>query len=584
MSSIPPPASSFRATRARARSLEQEPTLPSAVRPEGPAATASGRSANPGTAGASRPQRVDLARPPFAVRVLNHLTFGATPESIAEFNALGANDTARLTAFVDAQLNPAAISDSALDSRLAAAGYTTLGKSLTQLWTEHFRNADFGIRILPGREAQRAALVRAMYSQRQLQEVAVDFWHNHFNVHIGNSNVAPVLPHYLRDVLRANAFGNFRTMLEAVAQSTAMLYYLNNNTNTRSGPNENFARELMELHTFGTENYLGFLTPNQVPPCPEDPSFPIGYTDLDVYDTAAAFTGWTLADGRNGTADTGVFAYVQSLHDAGPKQVLGMYLLPEQPIMKDGRDILDRLVRHPRVAKNICAKLVRRFVGDLPDQSLIDSAAQVFLTNVQSPDQLRLVLRHILLSQELRNSWGRKRRRPFESIVAALRALGSTWTLQPTSARSDDFMRRLGATGHVPYNWPAPNGFPDIAPAWSGSNGMVMTWRMLNWLTETSDDAGAPLCPVLALSRSGVASWTANNLVDFWSTRLLGRVLTGQRRQQIVGFMAQNGDPATYVIEDTDTRVSADMKRHYNQQRLRSMVSLILMSPEFMSR
>ena len=107
---------------------------------------------------------------------------------------------------------------------------------------------------------------------------------------------------------------------------------------------------------------------------------------------------------------------------------------------------------------------------------------------------------------------------------------------------------------------------------------------MLNWPTETNDDGGAPLCPVLAPSRSRVASWTAVNLVDFWSQRLLGRVLTGQRRQQIVGFMAQDGDPASYVIEDTDSRASTDMKRHYNQQRLRSMVSLILMSPEFMSR
>ncbi len=587
MSPTPPSASPVRASALRSRAVESEPVLP--TRPGehgGPAGTAptAGRSVAPNTAGSRRPQRVDLARPPFAVRMLNHLTFGATAASIAEFNALGANDTARLTAFVDAQLNPSAINDSALDTRLTAAGYTTLNKSLAQLWTEHYRNADFGIRTLPGRETQRAALVRATYSRRQLQEVMTDFWHNHFNVHVGNSNAAPVFPHYVRDVIRANAFGNFRTMLEAVAQSTAMLYYLNNNSNTRAGPNENFARELLELHAFGAENYLGFVSPSQVPPCPEDPSFPIGYTDLDVYDTAAAFTGWTVADGRNGTADTGTFAYVQSLHDAGPKLVLGMYILPEQPIMKDGRDILDRIVRHPRVAKYVCGKIVRRFVGDMPDQSLIDSAAQIFLANVQSPDQLRQVLRHILLSQELRNSWGRKRRRPFESIVAALRALGSTWTLAPSGSRSDDFMRRLGSTGHVPYNWPAPNGFPDIAPAWSGSNSMVMTWRTLNWLTETNDDSGAPLCPVLALSRSGVATWTANNLVDFWSNRLLGRVLTGQRRQQIVGFMAQNGDPANTVIEDTDVRVSSDMKRHYNQQRLRSMVSLILLSPEFMSR
>lgn len=107
-----------------------------------------------------------------------------------------------------------------------------------------------------------------------------------------------MFPHYTRDVIRAHAKGNFRAMLEAVAQSTAMLYFLDNINNSRSGPNENFARELLELHTFGAENYLGFTDPFQVPPCPEDPAYPIGYTDIDVYETAAAFTGWSAKDGH----------------------------------------------------------------------------------------------------------------------------------------------------------------------------------------------------------------------------------------------------------------------------------------------
>ena len=580
----PSPASQFRAESVRTHTVETDPARPGAARDTTATPPASGRGVNPGTGGGSRPYRVDLAKPPFAVRVLNHLTYGATPELINEFNTPGLTDAARLAAFIDRQMDPASIDDSALEARLTAGGYTTLNKTLAQLWTEHYRNSDFNIRTRPGREVQRAALVRAVHSRRQLQEVMVDFWQNHFNVHVGNSNAAAVYPHYNRDVIRANVFGNFRVMVEAVGSSTAMLYYLNNNSNTRSGPNENYARELMELHTFGAENYLGFVSPADVPPCPEDPSFPIGYTDLDVYDTAAAFTGWTIADGRNGTADTGQFAYVQSVHDAGPKLVLGMYILPEQPIMKDGRDILDRVCRHPRVARHICRKLVQYFVGDIPDASLIESAAQIWLANWQSPSQIRLTLRHILLSPEFQSSWGRKRRRPFEQMAAALRGMLSEWTLLPYSSRSDDFMRRLGSTGHVPYNWPAPNGFPDIAPAWAGSNSMVMTWRMLNWLTETSDDTGAPLSPVLAMTRGRVATWTADNLVDFWSRRLLGRTLTGQRRQQIVGFMAQNGNPATYVIEDSDVSSRSDMKRHYNHQRLRSMVSLILMSPEFASR
>ena len=543
--------------------------------------------AGQGSAAISQAQLVTLQRAPFAVRVLNHLTAGATTASIAEFNALGANDTARLTAFVDQQLNPAAINDSALDTRLNGAGYTTLNKSLPQLWADH--------RIIttdssaPARETQRAALVRAVYSRRQLQEVMVDFWQNHFNVAISNGNAAPVYVHYNRDVIRANAFGNFRSILEAVGQSTAMLYYLNNASNSRSGPNENYARELLELHTFGAENYLGFVNPLQVPPAPEDPSYPIGYTDLDVYDTAAAFTGWTVKDGRNGfpAENDGTFAYRQAMHDAGPKQVLGMYILPEQAAMKDGRDIYDRLASHPRVAKYICKKLIRRFVSDRPEQSLIDSAAAVFRSNWQNPNQLRLTLRHILLSNAFIHGWGQKNRRPFELMAAALRTCGSDWTIKGVSeGRSNDFMSRLANTGHAPYDWAAPNGYPDVGVSWGGSNNVVTSWKMLSWLTEAQDTDAAltPLLPILAQSRANVASWTANNLVNYWCQRILGYQPIASRRQVLVSFLAQNGDPATYVITDTDSSATTDLKRHYNHQRIRSLVSMILMSPEFMSR
>jgi uncharacterized protein (DUF1800 family) len=536
----------------------------------------------------SRALLVTLQRAPFAVRVLNNLTTAATAASIAEFNALGANDSARLTAFVDQQMNPASIDDSALEARLSAAnGYTTLQKSLPQLWADHaLVTTDSSA---PARETQRAAVMRAAYSRRQLQETLVDFWQNHFNVAIGNSSAASVYVHYNRDVIRANVFGNFRSLMEAVGQSTAMMYYLNNRSNSRSGPNENYARELLELHAMGAENYLGFVNPSQVPPAPEDPNYPIGYTDLDVYDTAAAFTGWTVKNGGNGfpTENDGTFVYRQAMHDAGPKQVLGMYILPEQAAMKDGRDIYDRLATHPRVAKFICKKLIRRFVSDNPDPGLIDSAAAIFRANWQHPNQIRLTLRHILLSNHFMNAWGQKNRRPFELVAAALRTGGSDWTIKGISeSRSNDFMSRLAATGHAPYDWAAPNGYPDVGVTWAASNNMVTTWRMLTWLTETrdTDAAATPLLPILALSRSNVATWTANNLVDFWCQRLLGYLPVASRRQVLVSFLAQNGDPASYVITDTDASATTDLKRHYNQQRIRSMVAMILMSPEFMTR
>ena len=415
----------------------------------------------------------------------------------------------------------------------------------------------------------------------------VNFWHDHFNVLGTDFSVGPVFVHYDRDVIRANAKGNFRTMLEGVAQSTAMLYYLDNINNSRSGPNENFARELLELHTLGAENYLGFMDPFQVPPCPEDPAYPIGYTDIDVYETSAAFTGWSAKNGhwQFPTENDGTFVYRQSWHDAGPKFLLGMLIYPEQPALKDGRDVLDRLASHPRVAKFICKKLIRRFISDTPKQALIDSAAAIFRANWQAPDQIERVMRHLLNSDDFINSFGQKNRRPFDAAVAAMRTLGGDWTIRLDHGRSNDFMWLYGFTGHAPYNWPAPNGYPDTGLAWSGSNSFAMTWRVLGWLTETRD-SDVPLHPIVDITRANVpvANWTANNLVTWWCTRLLGYQPEAARKQALVAFMAQNGDPNTYVITDTNTWQGSDLKRHYNHERLRGLVALILMTPEFMSR
>ncbi|KAF1718089.1 hypothetical protein CSC74_04120 [Pseudoxanthomonas yeongjuensis] len=549
-------------------------------------AETSASSASHSRSSMSNPRLRTLAKPGFAVRALNNLSYGATPTSIAEFNALGGNDFQRLANWVDWQLDWTSIDDSALDARLASAGYTTLGKSLTQLWADHIKaDPEYDVRMRPAWEVQRAAYVRATHSRRQLREVIANFWHAHFNVMGSDFSAGPVFVHYDRDVIRANATGNFRTMLEAVASSTSMLYYLDNLNNSRAGPNENFARELLELHTLGVDNYLGFMDPFLVPKCPEDPAYPIGYTDIDVYETSAAFTGWSAKNGHweFPAENDGTFVYRQSWHDAGPKFLLGMMVYPEQPALKDGRDVLDRLASHPRVAKFICKKLIRRFINDTPKQALIDSAAAIFRANWKHPQQIEITLRHILNSDDLYNSWGQKIRRPFEATVAAMRVLGQDWTLRLDHGKSDEFMWRVGYTGHTAYNWPSPNGYPDTAVSWSGANSFAMTWKLLNWMTETKD-AEVPMSPILDATRAGVASWTADNLVAFWCRRVLGYQPTAARKSVLARFMAQNGNAATDVIADTDEWSANDLKKHYNQQRLRSMVSLILLSPEFQTR
>ena len=523
----------------------------------------------------------DLAKPPAWVRAYQRLTWGITPGARQAFDALGANDVARYEAMVEQQLAWESIDDSACDARLLDAGYTTLAKPLTQLWAEHVvAPPDYNFRMRPAWEVQRATIVRAVYSRRQLRERLATFWNDHFNVTVSDYDAGPLYAHYNRNVVRNHAMGNFRAMLFSMACSTSMMIYLDNRSNRRAGPNENFARELLELHTMGAEHYLGFLSPFEVPPSPEDPTYPIGYTDIDVYETAAAFTGWTVNTGSGGD---GTFLYKASDHDTGPKTVLGMFLPPEQAAMKDGHDILDRLASHPKVAKFICRKLIRHFVTDNPPQSLIDSASVVFRQNWQNADQIRLTLRHILRSPFARESWGGKMRRPTEIVVAALRTAGADWTLRVEHDRSNDFMYRLGFSGHSPHDWQAPNGYPDVAPAWSGSNSFAMTWKMVGWLTETSD-ATLRLMPIVEASRTDVPQWTARKLVDYWTLRVLGYRPARLRLQMLVDFMAQNGNADTFVIADTNEWKGSDLKAHYNHDRLRNMVSMILMSPELFQR
>ena len=525
--------------------------------------------------------------PPLGVRVMARAAFGHTAAELADFNAGGSTDAARLAAWVDRQLNWSAIADGTVDARFTIGGFSTLGKTASQLWTEHRNAADGTTRGLPQRESERAKVIRALYSRRQLRERLVDFWHDHFNVNIADSDVGPMFPAYDRDVIRAEATGNFRAMLEGVARSAAMMYYLDNVSNTRAGPNENFARELLELHTFGAQNYLGFLNPFQVPPAPEDPSYPIGYTDVDVYETAAAFTGWSIANGRNGTANTGDFAYVSNLHDQGPKFVLGLFILPERPALRDGQDILDRLASHPRVAQHVCRKLVRRFVGDQPNEPLVQACASLFRQHWQAPDQISRVMRFLLTSQPFMDTWAQKSRRPFEAVVAALRGANTSWgpVVAGSTARTDDFHNRLNATGNGAHRWAPPNGYPDASAAWRTTAPLASTWKMLDWLTETSDDT-LRLLPIIETSRAtlGVANWTARKLVEFWCERLLGHQPAQAQRDRLVAFLAQNGNPDTYVIADDERSVSSDPKAHYNHSRIRGMVSLILLSPEFLTR
>lgn len=519
------------------------------------------------------------ALPAAKIVALNRMGFGPRPGELNAFQALGTNDIDRLTAYVDQQLDPASLTDTTLDSRLAQANFESVGQSsdpdtyLATLWSWYINNnAPSGntSSSVPEDELTRATFLRAMYSKKQLVEVLADFWHNHFNVYANHSSfVRATLPH-LDLVLRTHLLGNFRAMLEAVARSTSMLYYLDNYTSTNGGPNENFSRELFELQTLGAENYLGVRPQSGVPT--DGGGRPVGYVDADVFEATRCFTGWSFSFGSGGDGDTGLFHYRSEGHDRFQKNVLGMFVPQDQVDLKDGRDVLDALASHPGTGRHIARKLCRRLISDNPPQNVVDAAAAVFTAQWQAPDQLKQVYRTILLSDEFRTTWGEKVKRPFEVAVSALRVTAANFTLKMNDSDTNSFLWRYDDAGQEIFHWPAPNGFPDVRGAWQRMTPRLMSWRLCGWLVDFTQSGGQHYLNLVGATPPAIRS--ANALADYWIVRILGRAMSAEDREEIVRFMGQGINPDFDL--NLDDEGTAD--------RLRAMVGLILMSPDFLWR
>jgi len=316
-------------------------------------------------------------------------------------------------------------------------------------------------------------LLRAIYSDRQLQEVMTDFWFNHFNVFIGKGADRYLLTSYERDVFRPHALGKFEDLLVATAQSPAMLFYLDNwlsvgpnsdvangipkrsskelkqrvrnkgqtsqSHGKRNGLNENYGRELMELHTLGLNG---------------------GYTQQDVTEVARVFTGWTLKQPKQG----GSFTFQERTHEPGEKIVLGHRIKPKGE--KEGMQVLHILAHHPSTAKFVCTKLAMRFVSDDPPQPLVDRMAQTFL---KKDGNIREVLKTMLDSPEFwaPDAYRAKVKTPLEFVVSALRASGAEVTDAMPIAR------QLQNMGMPLYGMQPPTGYSMKADAWVNSSALL---------------------------------------------------------------------------------------------------------------
>ena len=393
------------------------------------------------------------------VHVLDRVAFGPTAEDVRHVEAVG------IERYIAEQLDPAAIAEApALNERLAAL--QTLALNPIQLFRQYGppRPAG-GVRPTPEEiearrraarivleQASEARLVRALYSRRQLNEVMVDFWFNHFNVFAGKGLDRLWVGAYEEQAIRPHALGRFRDLLLATARHPAMLFYLDNAQNSAAGSklpngrdgglNENYARELMELHTLGIDG---------------------GYTQDDVVALARILTGWGLARPGVRPPDDSGFLFDASRHDTGPKRLLGRDVAGGGEA--EGLEAIDMLARHPATARHIAFKLAQHFVADAPPAALVERLARRF---ADSDGDIRAVLQVLFASREFRASVGGKYKTPYRYILSAARAAGTP------ADNPRPLLNAMARLGMPLYLCQTPDGYPDTADKWVSPDATVV--------------------------------------------------------------------------------------------------------------
>jgi len=434
---------------------------------------------------------------------LNRLSFGPTPGQVDEVQRLG------LARWIGQQLDPASINDSAVQSRLTPlpdppeidrrAARTMSEEERMQMQRRARQATRQSVQALAAQK-----LTRAVYSDRQLEEVLVDFWFNHFNVFAGKGRTSAFIPEYELEAIRPHIWGSFRELLGATAKSPAMLFYLDNWLSAdpkaaeelqrgnaaerlrrlgrlggagltpqqqqrlqqqqqqgprRNGLNENYARELMELHTLGVDG---------------------GYTQQDIIEVARALTGWTL-EGRQ----QGEFQFVPRLHDRGEKKVLGHTIRAGGGI-EDGEQVLDIVAAHPSTARHIATKLVRRFVSDEPPPALVNKVAETF---TRTQGNLREVVRTLITSPEFYAAEyrGVKVKTPLEFVVSGVRSTGRE-VREPRQ-----LLQALQQLGMAPYQCQPPTGYDDTAETWVSAGALVTRMNIAQQLApQRAAQIGGP--------------------------------------------------------------------------------------------
>lgn len=447
------------------------------------------------------------------LHLLRRATYGVTPRSKTDVRKLGRNQ------WLDRQLKPATIDDSACD-RLIRREFPRVA------WT--IPEARAGLEPFSWDlmfELSMATVARAVWSKRQLFEVMCDFWSNHLNVTNPSDRVWDNRQDYDRRVIRKHALGRFEDMLIASAKHPAMLLYLNNADSTKDNPNENYGRELLELHTVSVDG---------------------GYDEQDMRNSTLLMTGF----GINWTK--GTFQYTPAEHYRGPVSIMGFSdRNPDADGYAVGIRYLKYLANHPSTAHHLATKLCLRFVSDDPPPALVNRLAATYLS---SGTAIVPVLRKLFRSTEFETSRGRKVRRPYEDLVATLRVLG----YGPDKQGHEGIQALVWIAdnlGQQPLAWSPPDGYPDVAADWQSAGGTLGRWNTHLSLAHHwwPDELTQP--PVRSLLPDQLPR-THGALVDALARRLVFRTLAAPHRQAVLGFLGRSAsDPVTSSSEAVGWRL-----------------------------
>ncbi len=421
-------------------------------------------------------------------QTLRRISFGVRLADLQHAQQIG------LSAYLEEQLNPDLPDNPEIDGLL---------QTLTTLSMTPAERAALTNRATPALELMQATLIHQALSTRQLFEMMVDFWSNHFNIYLYKS-----IDYYLKtdddaNVIRKFALDTFPNLLMASAHSPAMLIFLDNASSTKDVPNENYARELMELHTVSVDG---------------------GYTQTDIENVARALTGWSIGSKKDPIPYQ--FMYRPFIHDVGNKQVMSLHI-PAGGGLQDGEQVLQFLAAQPMTAQFLATKLVRHFVSDNPPASLVSRTAATFS---QSSGDIRQVLRTILLSDEFKSSSGQKIKRPLEFFHSALRGLN----VQADFTRPV-LLQILRQLGQLPFNWESPDGYPDVSAAWVNTSGMLNRWNF--GLALANGQIPGTTLDLQGLVKDGQSS---EDKIDLLSLNLLGEKLPADARDILINFASGN--------------------------------------------